>query len=96
MKATPSVWDCVELAFESDWESGDEGGEVPELLNDATGLMERGRRLLLEGLKVTSKDQAVNDDDAYRAAARNGKVIPDDVLAQMHRAREEVEAATYE
>ena len=89
-----SVFDCLELAFEEEWmplapES------IPEELRDPLAMLERGRRLLREGLRIPSSvtDSPV-DDEQYRAAARNGIAIPEEVLARMHQEREEAERST--
>ena len=86
-----SVLDCLEFALESEWET-DSAESVPDELKDALTMMERGRRLLREGLRVRASiaDDAVADEE-YRSVARNGEKIPGDVLARMHREREAVE-----
>jgi hypothetical protein len=85
------VLDCLEFALESEWET-DGAESVPDELKDALTMMERGRRLLREGLRVPEliADDAAADEE-YRAVARNGDIIPGDVLALMHREREAVE-----
>jgi hypothetical protein len=85
------VFDCLEFALESEWESAVVDA-VPEELEDALAMMERGRRLLREGLRIpVSVLEDAADDEEYRAAARNGGSIPDDVLVRMHRERETAE-----
>jgi hypothetical protein len=85
------VLDCLEFALESEWETG--GAEdIPNELIDALAMMERGRRLLNEGLivPVLMADDSVADDE-YRAAARNGGNISEDMLTRMHSEREAAE-----
>ena len=86
-----SVLDCLEAAFEEEW-MPIIPEIIPEALRDPLVMMERGRRLLREGLRIPPSlaDIAVNDEE-YRAAARNGTAIPEDVLARMHEEREEAE-----
>lgn len=86
-----SVLDCLEFALESEWET-DNAEDIPDELIDALAMMERGRRLLREGLMVPVliADNSVADDE-YRAAARNGGTISGDMLARMHSERETVE-----
>ncbi|HWZ63656.1 MAG TPA: hypothetical protein VNX02_11580 [Steroidobacteraceae bacterium] len=85
------VLDCLESALEADWEAADDE-DLPEELKDATAMMERGRRLLREGLRISiSLEGQIPDDSGYRAAARNGRRITEEMLAQMHRDRQEAE-----
>jgi hypothetical protein len=89
---TPDIWDCIGRALERELETESEkGGEVPELLMDALALMERGRTLLAKGLQAPVHEGSVDSDETYRAAARNGTPIPQEVLDRMHRDRERSE-----
>ena len=85
------VLDSLEFALESEW-APDYPERVPDELKDALKMMERGRRLLREGLRMplSVADKGL-DDDEYRAAARNGEPIPRDLLVRMHREREAAE-----
>jgi|HubBroStandDraft_3_1064219.scaffolds.fasta_scaffold78624_1 Zn-dependent peptidase ImmA (M78 family) len=56
---------------------------LPESLRDPMAVLERGRRLLRDGLPVQSYGLDAEFDNQLRAAARNGKRIPAGVRRRM-------------
>ena len=96
LEKTNAVLDAIETAieFEDDF---DATAELPSGLRDPVRVMERVRELFSNGVMLPEEAEAdfggdlADDDEAYRAAARNGKPISEEVLARMHREREEAE-----
>jgi hypothetical protein len=91
---TEAILDALEAAFESDWLEDMGVAELPTDLQDALKVRERGRALLEKGFCWS--DDRVGEcseglDAEYRAAARNGRPIPEAVLERMHAEREEAE-----
>jgi hypothetical protein len=88
---TDRVLETLEYALECEWEAED-SNELPQELRDPLAMLERGRQLLRHGLSVpVFVAETPLDDREYRAAARNGKPIPDQVLIRMHEERDKAE-----
>jgi hypothetical protein len=88
---TESVLDALELAAHG--EHDDDGTHsLPAGLQDALKVMERGRELIAEGLRMPDEEPTFSSyDEEFRMAARNGKVIPDSVRERMHAERQRCE-----
>ena len=75
--------------------------ELPVGLRDPAVMMERLRQLMENDRnpplsRAPESLESESDLEEYRAAARNGSSIPDDVLRRMHQERERAEAACVE
>jgi hypothetical protein len=92
--STRDVLDVIEAALDSDWDVDPQSfSGLPPELRDPIVVFQRGLDLLESGLKLPAGQPVAADyDEQYRAAARNGKPIPDAVWVRMHAARDRAES----
>ena len=89
---TESVLNALELAAQGERDD-DATPSLPASLQDPLKVMERGRELIENGLRLPDEEPTISSyDEEFRMAARNGKVIPDGVCKRMHAERQRCEA----
>ena len=89
---TESVLDVLELGAQGEHDD-DATPLLPASLQDPLKVMERGRELIAKGLRLPDQEPTMSSyDEEFRMAARNGKVIPDNVRERMHAERQRCEA----